>query len=137
MEISIENLTKCLRNISSGFLWEKGYSLIKLTRDFWFQGIFTLFHGLVVTLWLGTCSLENLLLFKLVNSCFFSAITHTTLREYLFFFASLWGLQDLSSLTSFSAVEVWSPNHWLTREFPEYQCYLLGNYQIKERWYKL
>ena len=138
MEISIKNLTKYLRNVPSVFLWG-GVIVLKLTLDLWFQGIFM---DWFVTLWLGLCSLENLLLFKLVNSFFFSAISHTIPKEYQFF--KFWpchvacrilvpgaGIEPVSP-----AVEVRSPNHWTAREFPECQCCLLHNYQVRER-YKL
>ena len=41
---------------------------------------------------------------------------------FYLFSAMLWSLWDLSSptrdLTQAQAIEVWSPNHWPTREFP-------------------
>ena len=40
----------------------------------------------------------------------------------IFFLATLLGMWDLSSRTrngpASPAVETWSPNHWITREFP-------------------
>ena len=52
-----------------------------------------------------------------------------SVQEFFFF-----GIADLSSLTrdqtSIPAVEVWSPNHWTTREVPCYTYLITVKYQM-------